>query len=52
MHRNRATVLRLQCCMDSKSVSKPEIFPHIDTPFGLLEVMQYCPLLNIHATIK
>jgi hypothetical protein len=44
MHRNGATVLRLQCCMNSESISEPEIFPHIDIPFGLPEVMRYCPL--------
>jgi hypothetical protein len=55
MHQNGAPVLHLQCGMNSESVSKPGIFLHIDIPFGLLEVMQYCLLQNnevSNATIK
>jgi hypothetical protein len=52
MHLNGAIILSLQCGMNSESISTLGTFPHIDIPFGLPEVMQYCPLRNNQATIK
>ena len=52
MHRNGAMVLRLQCAINSESVSEPETLPHMHNLFGPPDPMVYGLPWNIQATIK